>query len=830
MVMQDVKYAFRLARRSPVFTIITVLTLAVGIGANTAVFHLAHALLLRSLPVPEPQNLIRYRLTADGKIPGLDLPPSFLPDFGLSGPMFDALGASQSSSVGIFAWMRADGLTVVREGRRYPVRAAWTSGRTFQVLNIDAAAGRLLEPRDDRRQGADGWTAVISYQYWTETWNRDPSAVGRTIIVEELPVTIVGVLPASFSGVLIGDAPQLILPLELEPVVRGNESVRRHPGVLVFTVMGRLTAAATLASAAAELDAIAPRLIDDAVPLDVRDDTFRALRLDVEPARAGWSSYRLEYERPLRQIQWFTGIVLLVISANLAGLLLSRSASRRREFGVRAALGASRGVLLRQLLVEHAVLAAIAVPIGCAVAVWLSQIAVAFFGQSATVATDGTLIVDLRPGAPLVAAAAIAAFASIFVSGAAPTLVATSRASTPGVRNDLRSTGSVGRFLMSIQVALSLVLVALAMSAALSIVRLLSHPAGMQAEGVMMAVPDLRGRTERGAERLALYDRIMTELASKPGIQSVAIARGLPMSGGWNDAHYVGESGGVEREDQYTLQNIVGPGFFNTLGIRILAGRDISAADRSGGADVCVLNQSAAAHFFPGLAPIGRQIDRRQSNSQRAVRCEVVGLVEDAKYWTLNQDPPRTVYRPFAQEPLRSVAVAAKGTNLPMMEQAFREAFGSVLPDGMVVTPSTLADQTLATVSVQRALGWIAGALGILALMLTGLSLYGQIAWNVTIRTAEFGIRLAIGSTPRGIVQLVMRDLRAPLALGTVGGLVAVALVSQFVAVFLYKTTVVDPALLAAAVIALGLACALAAYLPARRAANVEPSVALRTE
>jgi putative ABC transport system permease protein len=829
MIMQDVKYAFRLARRSPAFTGIAVLTLAVGIGANTAVFNLAHALLLRSLPVPEPQNLIRYRLTADGAIPGLDLPPTFLPDFGLSGPMFDALRGAQSSAVSIFAWMRADGLTVVREGQRYPVRAAWASAATFPVLNIKAAAGRLLEERDDR-QGADGSTGVISYQYWTDTWNRDPAVVGRTIIVEELPVTIVGVLPESFSGVLIGDAPQLILPLEFEAIVRGDDSLRNNPGALVFTVMGRLTAGATLASAAAELDALAPRLIDEAVPVKVRDDTFRALRLDVESARSGWSSYRMEYERPLRQIQWFTGIVLLVISANLAGLLLGRGASRQREFGVRASLGASWGVLLRQLLVEHAVLAAMAVPIGCGVAVWLSQIAVAFFGQAASVGTDGSLVVDLRPSAALVAVGAMAGLASIVIAGAIPSLLATSRAATPGVRNDLRSTVSVGRFLMPIQVALSLVLVALAMSAGMSIFRLLSTPAGMSADGVMMAVPDLRARTERGAERLALYDRITTELASKPGIQSVAIARGLPMSGGWNDAHYVGESANSVREDEYTVQNIVGPGFFTTLGIRMLAGRDFSAADRSGSADVCVLNQSAAAHFFPGLAPIGRYIDRRQSNSQRAVRCEVVGLVEDAKYWTLNQDPPRTVYRPFAQEPPRAVAFVAKGPSNPMMATAFREVFGSVLPDGMVVTPVTLADQTLGTVSVQRALGWIAGALGLLALMLTCLSLYGQVAWSVTIRTAEFGIRLAIGSTPHGIVQLVMRDLRAPLLLGTCGGLVAVALLSNFVATLLYKTKVVDPALLAAAVIALGVACASAAYLPARRAANVEPSVALRIE
>jgi hypothetical protein len=243
-----------------------------------------------------------------------------------------------------------------------------------------------------------------------------------------------------------------------------------------------------------------------------------------------------------------------------------------------------------------------------------------------------------------------------------------------------------------------------------------------------------------------------------------------------------------------------------------------------------VVNQSAAAHFFPGLAPIGRQIDRRQSGTQRAVRCEVIAVVEDAKYWTLNQDPPRTVYRPFAQEPPRAVAVVAKGTNPALTGAAFRAAFGNVLPDGIVITPLSLADQTLASVSVQRVLGWIAGSLGLLALVLTCISMYGQVAWNVTTRTAEFGIRLALGGTADGIVRLVMRDLRAPLALGTCAGIGAVALLSQFVAAFLYKTTVIDPLFLAVAVIALGMACAAAAYFPARRAARIEPATALRTE
>jgi hypothetical protein len=375
-----------------------------------------------------------------------------------------------------------------------------------------------------------------------------------------------------------------------------------------------------------------------------------------------------------------------------------------------------------------------------------------------------------------------------------------------------------------------LLLVAVAVSASASIFRLLSTSPGMRVDGVMMAVPDLRGRTERGPDRVRLYERIRAVLTSKPGIESAAIVRQLPMSGGWSDAHYVQESHGVLREDRYVVQNVVGPAFFRTLGIRLVAGRDFAPADQSGGAAVCVLNQSAAAHFFPGRAVIGQHIDRRQSGTRPAVRCEVVGVVEDAKFWTLNQEPPRTVYRPLVQEGPGPVAFVAKGSNATLVSAAFREAFGDVLPQGTTVTPLSLAAQALGSVVLQRGLAWIAGALGVLALLLTCVSLYGQVAWNVTRRTTEFGVRLALGGTPYLIVRLVIRDLARPFVFGALGGLGAIALLSQFVAALLYRTTIVDPLLLVASLIALGVACASAVYIPARRAASVEPAAALRTE
>lgn len=825
--MTDLSHAIRLVRRQAVFTAIAVVTLAIGIGANTAVFNLAYALMDRSLPVPEPQRLVRYRLTADHAVPGLDLPATYMRDFGLSGPMFDLLRARLSRVNDVFAWTRAEGLTVVRDGQRYAVRAAWASGATFRALKLQAAAGRLLDERDDRA-GATEWTAVVSYRYWVQTWNRDPAVVGRSIVVEDTPVTIVGVVPDGFTGVLTGDDPQIVLPLELEPVIRSDDSLRLEPGALTFTAIGRLQPLATFAEAVAEVRALAPAFIVDTVPPAIRDETIAALRLDAVSGRSGWSTYRIEYERPLRQFQWFTAIVLLVISANLGGLLLARGASRVGEFSMRGALGASRRRLLRQLLVEQLVLAAMAIPLGCAIAIGLDRTAIAFFGSS-SFATGGPLLLDLRPGAVVVGVAIVSGVAAILFAAAIPALVATSRASLPGARAPSRRPRAIGRYLIPMQVGLSLVLITVALSAAASIVRLLSTPVGMHPEGVMMAVPDLRGRGEQGADRLALFERIVEAIRRMPGVDSVAMARELPMSGAWNNADYARDVNGALREDRHIVQNVIGPEFFRTLGIRMIQGRDFDAHDRRGSPDVCVLNQSAAAYFFPGQPAIGGHIDRRSSGTRRPLRCEVVAVVADTKFWTLSQEPPRTIYRPFAQEAPERLALVAKGAPA-LTSAAFRNVFAEILPAGTVVTPTSLAEQTLASVLLQRGLAWIAGSLGVLALLLTCVSLYGQVAWNVARRTTEFGVRLALGGTSNGLIRLVIGGLIKPFAFGALGGLVVLSFLSQFAAAFLYRTTVVDASLLAAALVALGLACVAASYLPARSAARVEPASALRGE
>jgi predicted permease len=744
--------------------------------------------------------------------------------------LFDALRARQSSATDVFAWTRAEGLTLTRETRTYALRAAWASGAAFRVLGISPAMGRLLDDRDDRPGGVNGWAAVISYRHWVDDWRGDPDVIGRHVMVEGAPVTIVGVLPEHFSGILAGEAPQMILPLELEPAIRQADSQRRNPGVLVFTVMGRLRPGSTLGSAAAEVDAIGPPIMEVGLPKEGRDEIFGVLRLDVVSGRSGWSLYRLEYERPLLRVQAFTGIVLVLVSANLAGLLLSRGASRRREFDVRAALGASRSRLLRQLLVEHAALAAVAVPLGCLAAFWLSRMAVGFLGQSGMFASDGGLMLDLRPTLTVVATASLAGLVATILASAAPSLVATRRLATRELQGARSSSRSWGRVLMPLQVGLSLLLVGLAVTAATSIFRLLTTPPGMAAAGVVMASPDLRRRPEQGDDRRALYDRILGELRSRPGIDAAALVRRLPMSGDWSDAHYAAEAGGLVREDRYALQNVVGSGFFRTLGIRLEAGRELVEADRGAAPAVCVLSHSAADYFFPGIAPVGRQIERRASGRQPLLRCEVVGVVADAKYWTLNQEPPRTIYRPHGQEPLGPMSFIVRARSFQLANAALLAALAEMVPEAPVATPVSLEAQMLDSVAVQRALAWLAGSLGALALLLTCISLYGQVAWTVAQRTMEFGIRLALGASRRTIVQMVMGDMARTVALGTAGGCGAVVMVSQFADVFLYKTTLRDPMLVGIAAVSLALACGLAVFFPARRAASVDPAVALRSE
>jgi predicted permease len=581
--VQDVRSAVRALRRSPVFTCLALVTLVVGVGSNAAIFNLAYALLLKPLPVPQPERLVRYRLTADGPLPGGDLPSTLTVDFPMSKAMFDGLRIRQRTSTDLFAWGSTPWLAVRREGvPATAAHAAWVSGSALRTLGVSPLHGRMIAERDDREGGGtDGWVANVSHRYWQSTFGGDPEIVGQRLIVQDVPVTIVGVLPPGFNGVLPGVQPDIVMPLAAEPAIAGRESRAANPGTMWLVVMGRLRAEATPAAATAELAAIASVVLDEVVPRQLRDADFEALRLDVTSGSRGWSLHQIEYRRPLLLLQALACVVLLLVAANLSGLFMAKAAQRLHEFDVRGALGASQRRLLRQLLAESILLAAIATPVACIAAMWISAIALPFFTR-AGIFGDGTLTLDLALGGVVIGTAAVAAIATAIVASLLPAVILVRRAGRPGVQaQHMARLAGASHWLMPGQIALSFVLTVLAVACATSLLRLMTAPTGMTTSAVVVSRPDLRERGERGEARHALDQRIVDDLRAQPGVSGAGVTSEPPMQNERAVGHYRA-IGSRSLRAANVPEVAVGPGYFDTIGVKVVVGRDFAADDGDG--------------------------------------------------------------------------------------------------------------------------------------------------------------------------------------------------------------------------------------------------------
>jgi predicted permease len=827
---QDIRLAARGLRRSPIFACVGIATIIVGVGANAAIFNIAHALLWRALPVPSPDRLIRYRWTADGRLPSGDVPSNITIDFTLSKPMFDALRARQRTSTDLLAWGSATRLNVRREGLTATVaQAAWVSGSAFRVLDVRPSLGRTIDERDDREGGtAGGWTANITDKYWRSAFASSQDVVGMRLLIQGVPVAIAGVLPPHFNGVLAGMQPDIVMPLAAEATIAGAASLLKNPGASWLVVMGRLRPEARLATAAAELATIRNAVVDEAVPPRLRDADFNALRLDVTSGARGWSVYQIEYRRPLLLLQALGGVVLLLVVANLSGLFLALAAARLTEFDVRGALGASQQRLFRHLLAESAILAVIATPIAVITAAWIGAAAVPFFANAGLFG-DGSLDLDLKPDAAVTAAVAAAAILTTTVASLSQAAILTRRAGHP-VRRDLRHESHVTRissWLMPTQIALSFVLTVAAAACGLSRFRLMTAPTGMTMSTVVISRPDFSGRDERDEQRHALDERVIDAIRAQPGVVAAGITSEPPMENERAAGHYRAINGPAFREDASVPEVAVGPGYFDTIGVRRLWGRDFDANDRRGAPDVCAVNASAATFFFGAAnAALGQRLER-VSNSG-SMRCTIVAVVADAKFWSAAQDPPRTVYRPSHQVPAGARAYIVRGENRAQLDRALRTVIEPLLRDAPMAPTVTMNELTLRTIALERAVGWLSACLAALALLLTCLSLFGQVTWSVTQRTREFGIRLAIGATRAGIVNLVASHLGRTVTIGVGIGLAGSWLTSNLVDAFLYKTNPVAVPLLGGATLIVVVTAILAAVGPTRRAACVDPAVILR--
>src|SRR5580692_5579689 len=817
-LLADLRFGMRMLGKTPGFTLIAVMILALGIGSNTAVFSLIDALLLRSLAVPEPQELVRISFGPPGE-PGP-----------LSGPMFDRLRERQSSLTDLFGWTNSP-MVLTENGMSRPIQAAYATGSTFPTLKLKPRLGRLLDWNDDEVGGtSSGFAAVISEAFWMEHFSGEADALGQTIIVNGAAATIVGVMPRSFNGITVDYAPQVVLPFAFDVALHGKASDRFQPSATWLFAMGRLEPGESITQAQANLAAIAGDILKEALPADYqRIDYLRTGGLSLSPGRTGNSPLGKAYGRPLWTLQALVGLLLIICCANLASLQLSRSLSRQHELVVRSALGAGRLRLMRQLIIESAMLAVAGAGAGIVLSQWMSSLLVRYIEQS-----DFPVFLDLRPNAAVFAWTIALAALTVILAGALPALSIT-RFDTEAMlrsgtqRSLSRRKNRLGARLLPLQVALSLLLVSMALLFAFSTGKLLRMDPGFRVKGVTFFEVDFERRAEKGEARLELYRKMLDALRHSPGVEAASLLAVRPLGEGGIDESAAPVEGNAP-ENKHLFENVVGPDYFATAGTRVLAGREFSDFDRSGANPVCIVNQAAANSFFPAQDALGKHIRPTEPRATHPI-CEIVGVVTDAKYLSLRQPAPPTIYYSYQQLPeFEWLGFITRSRDTAVAVTAFKGVLHGFAPDTPLMPAGTMQRQLEDSVGRERLLAAMSLFFGGLALLLTSIGLYGLESHRVTQRTPEIGLRMALGAQRRDILWAILREATLFFVAGVPIGLALTAAASRFVGNLLYEISPLDPRILAAAAVVMLGTGFLAAYLPARRAMSIDPMAALRYE
>ncbi len=827
-MLQDVRFALRQIARAPGFAVIAILILALGIGANNAVFTLTHALLLRNLPVARPEELVRLAL----EFPDDDARSKNVP---LNLPFTEAIGSRARSFNGVFGWSVYD--FVFKDGAEiHGIHGATVSGNTFEVLGLKPAAGRLLHAGDDRPGGGpDGWAAVISYRRWEENYNADPRVVGKHVTVTDHPVTIVGVAPEGFEGTLVAEHPDIYLPLEFDAALNGEEGL--HAGMrLWLTTFARLKPGVNRRQAQAEMRVLLPGILDVVLPPQARHMPRAAqIQMDVDPASTGWSELRLQYTRPLLLLQLLVGAVLLICCANLSGLFLARASARQQEFAIRGALGAPRGRLVRQLLVESLLLA---VP-GAVLGVGLAWVAGPWILHALGNRQAETSL-SARPDLAILAVTALCALLCAVLFGMAPAWTASRMSVEAGLRLNRRtSVGGAGvrRFFVPFQVALSLALVVVASLLGSTVVHLRTQDSGYKTKNVSFYIADFNRLPEKGDDLVAMYRRVAARLRTMPGVEDASVAE-IPPLLGWQ-SWAVFEAAGAKttsptKEPNGSHVNRIGSRFLSAVGVPILLGRDLRDDVSDDGS--CLLNQSGAAHFFPGESALGRSL-RQTLNDPETFKetfttCEVVGITGDSKYDSLHNDHPAIIYLPVTAqtEALSRLFFVIHGSSEQANSVAYKTALGEIAPASPETDPFQFQQQFNDSIAREQLLSVLSGFFAVLGLLLSAIGIYGLVAWTVNQRTMEIGLRMALGATKGRVFGLVMRQIAGVLVVGMIVGAVAAGFAAHGVRTFLYGVKAGNPWVFLGAAGLLGCFGLVAAAVPARKAVEIDPMVALRAE
>ncbi len=837
---QDAAYGVRTLRKNKGFTAVLLLILALGIGANTAMFTLIDALLLRSLPVPEPGSLVTIGDPARTGALSQGTPRSDLASF----PLYIDIRNNSRSLSGLYASGRtgrldafipvAGGATAASSGEAEHPRGRLVSGNYFEVLRVPAFAGRVFTPAEDQVPSRDP-VAVISSGYWQRRFAADRSVLGRTITVNGTALTIIGVTPPGFTGDMVGQPTDIWIPLMMQPSVNPHTTWLTDRGISWLLLMGRLKPGTALAQAKSDIAAVATRSLMENISADNRGSIERRLKEDpirVEAGAKGFSYYRSNYGKSLLTLMVAVGLVLLVVCANVANLMLARAVARGRELSLRMALGAGRLRLIQQLLTESVLLAVGGGALGLLVALWGSTALLKLAGGGPrpiplAVPMDGRIL----------GFAALLSLLTAVLFGAIPAFRATRVDLATALRTQGRSVAggpgrpgrmAIGKLLVVAQVGLSLLLLVGTGMLLRSMQHLLTADVGAARDELVIASIDAQ-RSGYAGPRLAALLRDLTDRVSRvPGVASVAASEN-GLFNGTESGTTLQVEGFTARTDNDTLvaYDDVGPKYFSTIGAHMLQGRDFEERDNATGAKVAVINQTATRFFFPAGSPLGRHLSVDGSSF------EIVGVVADVQQSSVRDDPVRRVYLPMVQmsELPTGFRLQVRVTGEPgKLTLPIRRAILAADPSLILTSVDPLADLTRDSISQDRLVTKVVTFFGGLALVLAAVGLYGVMAHSTTRRTTEFGLRMALGANPGAVTRMVLRESMVLVIGGVVLGLPVAVLAMKLVQTQLFGVRLLDPPSILFAVVVLAGSAVVAGYIPARRAARVAPLEAIRAD
>ncbi len=825
---QDLRYGARVLYASPVFTIVSVLSLALGIGANTAIFQLLDSVRLRTLPVKDPQELaiirIAERKNASGNFRGR------YPE--LTNAMWQQIQEKQEGFRGVFAWGTAVWNLNTGGPARY-ARGIWVSGEFFQVLSVPALMGRVLTPADDVKGCGGSPGAVISYSFWQREFGGNADAIGRKLTLEGHPFEIVGITPANFYGIDVGRNYDVAVPLCTEPILNGESSVYNLRHGWWLAVMGRLRPGWTLQKATAQLNAISAGIMEETLPPGYDAEAakhYREYRLAAFPGANGFSGLRRDYESPLWILLAIAGVVLLIACANLANLMLARASARERELAIRLALGAARGRLVRQLLTESLLLAVA----GAVMGAWLAKNLSAFLVRYLST-ENSRVFLDLAMDWRVLGFASALAALTCILFGLAPAWKATS-APPASVMNSTgrnltatRERFSLRRALVVTQVALSLVLLAGALLFVRSLRNLLKLDAGFQRDGVLVVDVDFTRLGLPKERRVPFRELLLERVQALPGVQSAAETFIVPVSGnGWNNNVVVDG----KQIDANVNMNNVSPGYFRTLGTPLLAGRDFDAHDTQQSPKVAIVNEQFARKILGGQNPLGKTFKIAVYRGDPQYEFQIVGMVKNTKYYDLREDFDPIAFYPQAQDEkpdASSEILVRSDLDVGSLMNEVKAVIADVNPE-VAIDFHVLDQQIKERLLRERLLATLSSFFGFLAALLATVGLYGVIAYIVVRRTNEIGIRIALGATPKRVLSMIVREAVTLLVVGLAIGTVLAVVAARTATKLLYGLKPHDAGTMALACALLAAVAVAASLLPARRAARLEPMVALREE